>query len=272
MIRETRFEYYDRIIGPDARRMAERLVEQHRADALKYWIAVGFERGPSKMHDAVLSAIPSMMVQRLMRDATDPSAVKAVFQQPGMVTLGSTIECIDRLRPNHSATSDYIQTEMVTLWHEAVHRHYGRKVYEVDLGLAERLAQTELRGLSTDDLKLPFKSIYVQIPTSADLKVANVESGEHIIEGAYVAEVTGDTEPRWAILLWEPPKKDAQTVYDDALFCFSVALPPGMDLDAALTRNEHEFGSHVPETTRAYTRGYIERIYRKMLARQAGTY
>lgn len=42
----------------------------------------------------------------------------------------------------------------------------GKKRYEVSLGLAERLAFTELRGIDAKDIRLPFPAILIEIPAS----------------------------------------------------------------------------------------------------------
>lgn len=51
----------------------------------------------------------------------------------------------------------------------------GRKRYEVSLGLAERLAFTELRGIAAKDIRLPFPAILIEIPASMAFGIEALE-------------------------------------------------------------------------------------------------
>lgn len=142
--------------------------------------------------------------------------------------------------------SRQLQTTMRKLWHDATFYHCGKKVYEPTPGLAEKLLHTEIRGLSTADIKLPFPSFYIRIPKRAGFTVWNEESGIHTATGVYVGWDPGvAVAPEWThlpadvvtwpsvrLMVWGPSKNDDP--FDDALEHFAVYLKPGVSLDEAL--------------------------------------
>lgn len=129
-------------------------------------------------------------------------------------------------------------------FHMAAHDKAGLKVYEPSVGLAEQLRHTELRGLEVDNLELPHRSIYLKVPSSADLKIWNDESGWHSVIGIYVVEERREGTRSWRFLVCgeTKPIKVAQGIYDDndALVYFNVPLPEGMRLDEALATTQEE--------------------------------
>lgn len=56
-------------------------------------------------------------------------------------------------------------------WHLLEFHRAGRHAYEVSPGLAEKLAHTELRGLTAEDLRLPFPAISIHVPLAARLEL-----------------------------------------------------------------------------------------------------
>ncbi len=153
---------------------------------------------------------------------------------------------------------------MMTTEHQMIcHERAGKRVYDVSPALAEKLAHTELRGLTTDDLRLPYESVYIITPPSAGLRVFNSETGWHRCVGMYVTEdryVTLDeTEPvnpvtnvlekdhgevettrGWRFLVCgealEPRAQDlAMAGSNDALSFFKVFLLEGQSLDDAIS-------------------------------------
>lgn len=48
---------------------------------------------------------------------------------------------------------------------------YGNKQYQVLPGVGELLSRTNVNGMKTDDLKLPFPSFYIEVPLAAGLTV-----------------------------------------------------------------------------------------------------
>jgi hypothetical protein len=116
--------------------------------------------------------------------------------------------------------------------------------YEVEDNLAEALQETELRGLTTDDLKLPYDSIHIKVPKSLNFKVYNTESGWHDLESLYIVEdplyTMDNTIIRaWRFLLIGSVKgyvklKNGDEYADDAVSFFRVPLKSGMSVDEAM--------------------------------------
>jgi len=128
-------------------------------------------------------------------------------------------------------------------WHHRRFEQAQRQTYTVSPGLAERMAHTELRGLNTDDLVLPFPSIYVEAPPAAGLRVYNDDTGYHNVRGFYVCEDQGG-EARtpgariWRLLVWGEGK-DKSDPFDDALMYFRIPLLPDTPLEDALNDDIH---------------------------------
>lgn len=86
-----------------------------------------------------------------------------------------------------NAWGDYI-VGLMTAWHGAHHESCGRPVYEVSTALAEKLKYTELRGLTTNDLRLPQKNIFVFVPEEvADLHILARDPAFRV-RGFYITE------------------------------------------------------------------------------------
>lgn len=140
----------------------------------------------------------------------------------------------------------------------------GSRTYVVTPGLGEQLSATELRGVPTDDLKLPYESLFVVVPREAGLFLEDPKSGMHRVEGMYVTResfrVKGDTvqsyiqsrglvrpelEPvnSWRVMVVgedKSPDPDGMP-NDDALNFFQVLLPPGALIEEALDYSEKTY-------------------------------
>jgi len=129
-------------------------------------------------------------------------------------------------------------------YHVAAHRMTGKKTYDVQPGLAERLKNTELRGLTADDLHLPFPSIYLVVPPEAELQIYNTESDWHKVVGIYITEDVDAKGYRcWRFLVCgEPKPREVMGVKDDndALIFFHVPLPVGSPLTEAVAKAQEE--------------------------------
>ena len=133
----------------------------------------------------------------------------------------------------------------------AAHELAGRRVYEVSSGLAQKLSNTELRGLRTDDLRLPYESIYVLVPSNAGLRVHNIESDWHVCNGVYITEdVDTDGCRLWRFMsLGEPkpinlqqidPNAPRMELDNDAIVFWKVRLPSGDMLDDAIAATSQQ--------------------------------
>lgn len=135
-----------------------------------------------------------------------------------------------------------VSASLFSYWALAHHVATGRRVYQILPGLAERLRHTELRGLDTSDLRLPFSTIYLLVPKAAGLQVWNRDTGAHALEGIYVFECKSEIERAWRFLLIGEAKDRKSDLYrDDALFFFTLPLPEGLSLDAAVAAMMEKF-------------------------------
>ncbi len=126
--------------------------------------------------------------------------------------------------------TEVMWTTMVTVC-DAWHRVEGRKAYLPSEALARRLLATELRGLRTDDLRLPFRCIYVALPCDLGLRIRSPRSGWHPMEGAYLAELGEGPSRQWHILLWSSASAEPLR---DCHHSFDLPLRPGWALDDIL--------------------------------------
>lgn len=140
--------------------------------------------------------------------------------------------------PNNTRVHSLVQT-MASVHHQVWNfEHGGRHVYEVSPGLGLQLAHTEIRGVTTDDLRSPFPSIYVVVPPQAGLRIWNNQSQWHVLEGCYLFEEVREDGGRWwdCLFIGEPkgdlfyPGDEA----DDALLYMNLGLPTGKTMDQAL--------------------------------------
>jgi len=154
--------------------------------------------------------------------------------------------------PETPMLETYFRSNLI--YHLACHGMAGKRVYQVSPGLAQSLKDTELRGLTSDDLHLPYPAVYIEVPKNADLKVWNQESGWHDLEGFYIVEdpkyhytlrhndpIERLDEPdlptcrTWRFMLVGSKKGAIKIgdgeVEDDALSFFRLSLVPGQSLD-----------------------------------------
>lgn len=85
----------------------------------------------------------------------------------------------------------------IALWH-----NYGRHHYTLSDGLATQLALTELRGLRNEDLRLPYRSVFIEVPPHLGFKVfgaSNVGMRSETVEGVFITE--DDTDGSLPILV-----------------------------------------------------------------------
>jgi hypothetical protein len=69
-------------------------------------------------------------------------------------------------------------------WSHAAFEREGSNIYEVCNGLADRLAHTELRGLTLAEIQLPFRAFYIVIPPGSGLVLQDGRP----VAGAYLTE------------------------------------------------------------------------------------
>lgn len=124
---------------------------------------------------------------------------------------------------------------------------HGRHAYKVSDGLAMKLALTELRGLKCEDLRLPYKALYLEIPGFLGFKIKNAITGWHEVEGIYVSEDNNDSgqgegtvaQPvdggrSWRVCVTAKENENKISDNDDAMVYFTIPLVEGWSLDASL--------------------------------------
>lgn len=129
-------------------------------------------------------------------------------------------------------------------FHSVAYEDHGKHYYKVSDGLATLLALTELRGLKVDDLKLPFQSIFIELPACLGFRIFNREMGWQPAEGVFIHEDREDDSTvkgeinlgrSWRILaVSRSYKVDIGT--DSAQAFFSLPLVDGDTVDDAVDR------------------------------------
>lgn len=134
-------------------------------------------------------------------------------------------------------------------WHILCHAKAGNRVYQVSTGLAYQLRDTELRGLKTDDLRLPYEAIYVQMPNGLGFSIWNKETGWHRADGIYIVEEKNTGAGRAWRLLFVGGSKDPTNLLDDALIYFTIRLPEGKSVDAIIDEETNSIRAHALDKT-----------------------
>ena len=116
---------------------------------------------------------------------------------------------------------------MVSFYHALNHNRTGRRVYTVSPALAEQLHHTELRGLSCEDLRLPYECVYIQNPTASDMRL-HIGTENYTMHGLYISEetATGHVGARWWRVLFVGD--------EDNVGQFWVLLTDGHSVESAL--------------------------------------
>jgi hypothetical protein len=120
--------------------------------------------------------------------------------QDGTWSLGNALFTRDFAMMLHSlealGTNAHSLAEVA--FHGIGHERAGKRVYEVAAGLADKLKLTELRGLTSADIRLPYNNIYIVAPPECDFHIYNdMDHQWHQLEGVYISEDKfGKIEPQ----------------------------------------------------------------------------
>jgi hypothetical protein len=205
------------------------------------------DRFYSNPYTQKLAALTIEILSKSMESASTPysfslSANSDLMQQFNVMVLSA----YKSYNPNLDEKAFYASalTGMIQNWCYLIHEHAGKKVYEVSPGLAERLRHTELRGINSDDLRMPYASIYVMIPKSEsnNLRLYNEETGWHQLEGFYLTEDPVGEDPSKPVRTWRflfvGTAHDGTNAFDDALFHFSIELPENTPISDILSNEQ----------------------------------
>jgi hypothetical protein len=162
--------------------------------------------------------------------------------------LGQMIERFDLL-PIHVVNTT-LSFQIKASWH-ILRYETSKKTYQVSDGLAAQLRDTELRGLRTEDIRLPYECLYLEIPTSVGFEIWNTDTGWHPAEGAYIVEDHEEVDDQlvrsWRFMFIGGTKGRSQL--NDALVYFTVLLPPGWTLDAVVAAAAKDFTHSIDRST-----------------------
>jgi hypothetical protein len=191
-------------------------------------------------HHGLLATLPYALAEKAAETVEDPFVWDDFGDSEPMRVLGSFDLAVGRIlhRDDPTLNQSWVSSSIINLWQYQCHRKAGEKVYELSLGLGERLLKTELHGLNTEDLRLPFQSIYLVIPSELGLKLVNEVTGQHDLEGVYITEYAHEGLRKWKMLFWGPPNANSTNEFDDTIFHFSVELPEGLTLEQAIANSE----------------------------------
>jgi len=219
------------------------------------------------------------------RDAQDPQRAFERVYREAMVSFWATVQVAKALTDQYQFTTccernydKFVQASALSndpqglnmqaqlCWHAAMHEACNRKVYQVSPGLALNLSLTELKGLTTDLLHLPFEAIYVEVPAEADLWVHNTETDWHRCIGLYCVEDPGDQDGDrcWRIMAVGETKgtdiksnSEGMLLSNDALVHFRIKLPPDRKLDDVISEAVYNIGRDI-ETVSPNFRGMLD--------------
>lgn len=212
--------------------------------------------------------LPFALAERATTEVPDPFVWEDFGSSAPMTALADfeleVMRIVYASDPNADPhqNDSWVSANLIHLWQYQCHRLAGERVYELSRGLTERLLHTELRGLDTNDLRLPYRNIYIVIPPDSGLSLVNERTGTHVLEGIYVTEYERNGVRVWRLLFWGPPNEKATHDHDDSLFHFTVELPADTTLDEALDRSELD--RHT--VTTAVARQYYSEQWRRLFA------
>lgn len=167
---------------------------------------------------------------------------------------------------SQTITPSSVHTSLQLNHQMASHERAGKRVYTVSPSLALQLKHTELRGLRAEDLRLPYESIYIEVPKEAGLKIWNEDTGWHEAIGVYITEehkmsdndayrrggIPGDLRGWRMMLIGKDKAKEPREIGDDALSFFRILLKDGTKLNDIIATAKREMVwdmEHNPHST-----------------------
>jgi hypothetical protein len=99
------------------------------------------------------------------------------------------------------------------------------KIFVMEKDIGTLLLETDLKGSDFEDLKLPFRTIYIQLPANPYKVWIKGEVGN--LEGVYVTQDTGDPGVSWTIVILVGRKEEMLDPCDDCLFSLPILLEAG---------------------------------------------
>ena len=103
------------------------------------------------------------------------------------------------------------------IWQHYRWRAHGRRVYELSASLVAGLADTEIH-VAGSDVMAPFPTYYMRV-RDLGLKIDNIQSGEHELDGFYVTHMDGGV-----VALAVGAEHVGCNIDDDALASYAIQL------------------------------------------------
>lgn len=206
-----------------------------------------------KWYDRDVNSYTALFIEtvRLLADRQeDPYSYNGFMREPLLRTVMEALS--ESAGPTNTALIFQICHQMIS------HERAGKRVYSVSPVLAEQLKNTELRGIRGEDLKLPYESIYIEVPKSLGMMVCeNIDEQPHPLTGMYITRESRYTdfscdekflerrpiERGWQILLvgwsaqsWESDDFHPTNITDDALSFYRIPLIDGVKVESSIKR------------------------------------
>ena len=250
---ETHYEMMSHVLLGNIDR-AYKFVEQHVQDGIEVWktvpVSMGLIRGKDgkpilppwgTIKDCGIDGVTQQyaLTKWLLDHQEDPYSYSTLLMNEQYLKHFHWLA-------NKGVHPGDIHVSLQLHHHMVCHVRAGKRVYEVSPELGERLLHTELRGVTSEDLRLPYEAVYIQIPPAVNVKVWNQQTGWHRAIGCYVVEENYmDAEDRyelegvdtrkkhrgWRLMMVGENKTDRGLKGDDALSFFRVLLADGTKLD-----------------------------------------
>lgn len=165
----------------------------NEADAMRSRYEAGEPWPPREVVDHIVPPQGSMFARELPA-RFDPESFLGFFSLP---TILAGIHAMERALRVLGATESFMNSALATTVHELYHltrfRHYGKKVYALDMQTYELLLQTDLPDMPLRYLRPPIPEFYLVLPEGHNLTV----------------EAAGDVQPIEGVMVSFPDVEDA---------------------------------------------------------------
>jgi len=228
---------------PRARQLIETAwpsIQKDPIGFLDHWTVQELERCQTFRDTTVASQRGMVLIHEIVRAILRDSgsySYDVLTARDDFGQMIATIMGVDSAITKQSR-QEILNTGGQMIYQMAAHDLCGKRVYEVSPGLADKLMATEVRGLQTNDLRLPFESIYITAPRVTSLQIFNGDTGWHRVEGIYITEDHDDDGTRmWRFMVSgeaKPLKIQGVDFDNDALVYWRMRLPDDLDLQDAI--------------------------------------
>jgi hypothetical protein len=177
----------------------------------------------------------------------------------------------DNILSDSSSSDEVLHTNFLLKFHLKTLKDNGNKIYSVSPDLQWALKNTELRKYPVSRLRLPFSSIYIDLPS--DFKIYNGTTGWHKAEGVYIFEDLACNPRIWRLML-VGKSKNSENEFDDALYYWILYLPENLSIEEALKETfakfsdrENKYGEQVKikNEIKSFNRGLSDKGYEHFL-------